>query len=328
MKPADVRKQIASGDTAPLYLIEGDDVQSRHDLAVEFASVVDEGLRAFNVESFYANEASSQGARDELATAILSAARTLPMMTPRRVLIVHEAERLLSPRKAKDEDAEPPQAPAGGRPKRSLTPMESLEEYLETPEPLTTILFVAGALDENRRLVKLVRKHAVTVDCGTVGSPAEAERWIKARIEKDGLTIDSQAANLLVEFVGSSLGSLRAAVDKLVLFAAGQPSITPRHVREVVTPQSEPGEGFALGRAIWAGNARAALRELGAQLDHGLTPWLVLGQIRAAARSLEPDDRARRGLDAVLQTDLSIKSSEGEPRYLLERLVVELCGRR
>jgi hypothetical protein len=33
-------------------------------------------------------------------------------------------------------------------------------------------------------------------------------------------------------------------------------------------------------------------------------------------------------MDAVFRTDLALKSSGGDPRVLLERLVVELCGRR
>ena len=107
VKPAEVRNKSKSGDTAPLYLLEGDDLQSRHDLAQEFASVVDEGLQAFNVQSFYANEATTAAARDQLIGDFLSAARTLPMMAPRRVLVVYEAERLLSPRKAKDDEPEP-----------------------------------------------------------------------------------------------------------------------------------------------------------------------------------------------------------------------------
>ena len=42
MKPAELRAQIAAGRTGPLYLLEGDDLQSRHDLALEFAALVDE----------------------------------------------------------------------------------------------------------------------------------------------------------------------------------------------------------------------------------------------------------------------------------------------
>ena len=129
MKPVEVRAQIKAGQTGPLYLLTGDDLQSRHDLALEFAAVVDEGLQAFNVESFYGNEAGSASARDQMMGAIVSTSRTLPMMAPRRIVIVHEAEKLLSPRKAADEDAETlPEVHTGGRKKRgSTTPAEDLE---------------------------------------------------------------------------------------------------------------------------------------------------------------------------------------------------------
>ena len=93
MKPVDIRKQIKSGDTGPLYLLEGDDPQSRHDLAMEFDALVDEGLHAFNVHHLYANEATSAGARDTLIAELLSSARTLPMMSPRRVIAVYEVRR-------------------------------------------------------------------------------------------------------------------------------------------------------------------------------------------------------------------------------------------
>ncbi len=327
MKPTEVRKQIASGDTAPLYLLEGDDLQSRHDLAMEFAGLVDEGLHAFNVQSFYANEATNAASRDQLIGDLLAAARTLPMMSPRRVLVVHEAERLLSPRKGKDDEPEAV-VESGARRKRGATPVDQFEQYLESPEPLTTLVFVAGALDSNRRLVKLVRTRAVVVACGTLDTVAEAAKWIKTRLERDRLTIEPQAVSLLLAATGLSLGRIRAEVDKLTLFAAGEPAVTVQHVREMVLPASEPGEDFALGRAIWNNNARDALREIGAQFDNGAQPVMVLGQIRAAAGRLKPDDRAKHGLDAVFRADLDIKSSAGEPRFLLERLVVELCAVR
>jgi len=325
VKPAEVRKQIAAGDTAPIYLLEGDDLQARHDLALEFAGVVDEGLQAFNVQIYYANEATSNAARDQLIGDVLSAARTLPMMAPRRVLIVHEAERLLSPRKSKDDELEPAPAESATRKKRSLTPVEELEEYLAKPEPMTTLVFVAGALDANRRLVKVARKHAVAVDCGLDA------RWIQQRLEKDGLTIDPKATALLLHALGSSGGRLRAEVEKLVLYASGEKAVTVQHVKDLVTPESEPGEDFALGKAIWAGNAREALREIGAQFDAGAQGPMVLGQIRAAVGRLRSDDRVRSGMDAVFEADLALKSSGGEPRHLLERLVIEICtpiGRR
>jgi len=54
---------------------------------------------------------------------------------------------------------------------------------------------------------------------------------------------------------------------------------------------------------------------------------MLMGQLRAAAEKL-PAARVRGAIDAVFRTDLSLKSSGGDPRTLLERLVVELCATR
>jgi hypothetical protein len=67
------------------------------------------------------------------------------------------------------------------------------------------------------------------------------------------------------------------------------------------------------------------MRELGLALDGGAMPVMVMGQLRTAAERL-PGPRIARGIDAVFRTDQALKSSGGDPRILLERLVVELCG--
>ncbi|HJU44161.1 MAG TPA: DNA polymerase III subunit delta [Vicinamibacterales bacterium] len=324
--PADVRKQIKAGKTGPLYLLEGDDLQSRHDLALEFAGLVDEGLQAFNVESFYANEASNAAARDQLIGALLSTARTLPMMAPKRVVIVHEAERLLAPRRGKDED-DPTLEETVKKGKRGITPAEELEAYVENPEPMTTLVFVAGPLDANRRIVKLLRKHADVVDCGTLRDPREAAVWITRRLEKDELTIEPKAISQLLAATGLTLGRIRPEIDKLILYAAGESTITTAHVRELVLPQEESEGTFALMDAVQNANASRALREISALIEGGVQPFVILGQLRAATIRLRPDARVKNGLEAVMRTDVAIKSSAGTPQHLLECLAVELCAR-
>lgn len=325
----EVRKQIKGGKTGPLYLLEGDDLQSRHDLGIEFANVVDEGLQAFNVQSFYANEATNAGGRDQLIGALLSNARTLPMMSPRRVIIVHEADRLLAPKRAKDEDDAPAEAEPGKKGKRApaTTPAEELEAYIEKPEPMTTLVFVSGPLDANRRVVKLLRKHADVVDCGSLENAREAAMWVTKRLEKDELQIEPKGLALLLNTTGLSLGRIRAEVEKLVLYAAGESTITAAHVKDLVIPQNEPGEVFALMDAIRDANPASALREVSALIDAGVQPPMILGQLRAATIRLRPDSRVTKGLEAVFRTDVAIKSSAGTPQYLLECLVVELCAR-
>lgn len=296
-------------------------------MAAGFAALVDEGLQAFNVGSWFGHEATTASQREAMLSAILGAARTLPMMAPRRVVVVHEAEALLTPRRAREDDA--PAAPARGKGKRTkvaTTPAEDFEAYVESPEPLTTLVLVTEGLDRTRRITKQLLAHAAVVDCGALQSEAEAARWIRARLERDELQMEPRAVAALLEGTGLRLGRIRAEVEKLVLYAAGDAVITEQHVRDLILPQVEPGEDFALGRAIWAADAAGALREVAALLDAGAVPVMLLGQIRAAAARLRPDDRARQGLDRVLAMDAAVKSSAGEPRHLLERLVVELCA--
>jgi DNA polymerase-3 subunit delta len=322
---AEIRKQIKSGKTGPLYVLEGDDLQSRHDLAIEFANVVDEGLQAFNVQSFYANDASNASGRDQLIASLLSNARTLPMMAARRVIIVHEADRLLAPKRARDEDQQELDLPKKG--KRGTTPAEELEAYVEQPEPMTTLVFVSGPLDANRRIVKLLRKHADVVDCGTLRDSREAAMWITKRLEKDELTIEPKAISLLLQTTGLTLGRIRPEIEKLVLYAAGESTITVAHVRDLVIPREESEGTFALMEAVQNANAARALREVSALIESGIQPPVILGQLRAATIRLRPDARVKSGLEAVFRTDVAIKSSSGTPQYLLECLVVELCAR-
>jgi DNA polymerase III delta subunit len=323
---AEIRKQIKSGKTAPLYLLEGDDLQSRHDLAIEFANVVDEGLHAFNVQSFYANEATNAGGREQLIGALLSNARTLPMMAPRRIIVVHEADRLLAPKRAKDDEDGEPEVPKKGK-RVVTTPAEELEAYIESPEPMTTLVFVSGPLDANRRVVKLLRKHADVVDCGSLHDAREAAVWITKRLEKDELTIETKAISLLLATTGLTLGRIRPEIEKLILYAAGESAITVAHVKDVVVPREESEGTFALMDAVQNANAPRALREVSALIDAGVQPPVILGQLRAATIRLRPDTRVKNGLEAVFRTDLAIKSSAGTPQYLLECLVVELCAR-
>jgi DNA polymerase-3 subunit delta len=301
MTPAALRQQITSGETAPLYALVGADETEKSAVAGEFAEMVDEGLRAFNFERLYGGELKVARLVDD--------ASTLPMMAPRRVIVVLEAEKLLVPkRESKAADAE----------------QEQLEEFLKTPPPHATVVFVCGPLDLRRKTVKLLLKEAQVVDCGTITTEADAERWVKARAARDGVTIDAAAVRALVARAGLDIPRLRAGLERLALYALGQPAITVDDVRQAVSAGPEAQADFGIANAIRSNDVREALRELGLALDAGAPPFFVLGQLRSAAEKL-PGPRLGAAIDAVFRTDLAVKSSGGDPRILLERLVVELC---
>ena len=80
--------------------------------------------------------------------------------------------------------------------------------------------------------------------------------------------------------------------------------------------------------AIQRGDAAEALRQLGLALESGGVPYMILGQLAWFVREKLPFVDPRRvpaAIEALFRTDLELKSSGGDPRVLLERLVVELC---
>ncbi len=313
LTPSAVRKQIASGAPDPIYLVTGDDEVEKAALAGEFAALVDEGLRAFNVERIHAGDLTTG---DKLAAGVASlvdAVRTLPMMVPRRVVTVLQAETLIMPKRESDAAA------------RAL---EELETMLGAPEPQTTVVFVAASVDRRSRMYKVFQRHATIVECGAIEDPADAERWVRTRIAAGGADIDPAAARLLVERAGLDVRRLRGEVDRLLLYALGQPRISVDDAKAVAGPAALLDD-WAMTNALEAGRSGEALRQLALILDAGAPPEKILGQlawvVRAKFPQLAPSE-VRPAIEAVFRTDQDLKRSAGEPRVLLERLVVELCA--
>jgi len=64
-------------------------------------------------------------------------------------------------------------------------------------------------------------------------------------------------------------------------------------------------------------------------LDSGAAPEQVLGQLGWLVRAKFPHVAPQSlsgAVDSVFRTDQDLKRSGGDPRVLLERLVVELCA--
>ena len=311
--PAAVRKQIKSGQVEPLYFLQGEDDVEKSALAGQFAELVDEGLRAFNVERIHAGDLTTDDKLADGVASLMAAVRTLPMMSPRRVVIVLHADRLLAPKRESE---------------TATRALDQLETLLKQPEPQTTLVFVAGAVDKRSRLYKLLVKHATLVECGLIEDRADAERWIRTRVGAAGADIDPAAARLLAERGGTDVKRLRGDVERLLLYALGQKSITIEDVRQIVGAAALQDD-WAMANAIEAGQGGEALRQLALMLEAGAPPEKILGQLGWLVRSKFPAVAPAvlpAAVEALFRTDLALKRSAGDPRVLLERLVVELCA--
>ena len=297
---AEVRKQIAAGKVAPIYVLLGSDEAEKIKLAGEFLELVEVELRAFNVDRLYGGETT--GAQ------VVDAARTMPMMVPRRVVLLLHAERLLIPKKESD---------------ASTRDLETFESYVKSPVDTCCLVVVAEAVDRRRSFIKMLLSNATVVDCS---GPADVVEWIRNEVAKDGITIDTRAARLVADRAGPDVSRLRSDVERLVLYAAGSKTITEADVKEIVAPATSQDD-WGVTNAIERGSARDALHELALMMDNGAVPYMILGQLAWFVRTKVPAPRVSSAVEAVFRTDLAIKTSAGDPRALLERLVVELCGR-
>ena len=288
----------------PLYLLVGPDDTGRMALAAEFLELVEADLRPFNVDRLYGGETS--------AAKVVDAARTLPMMVPRRVVLLVHAERLLNPKKDLKKDVE--------------ADLQFLEDYFRAPVDTCCLVLVADSIDKRRSLARQLVSKATVVECSGPGDVVEAAKWVKERVAKEGMAIDARAARLVADRIWPDVSRLRSDVERLILYAAGNKAITETDVQEIVAPATTPDD-WGVTNAIERGSARDALRELGLMMDNGTVPYLILGQLAWFVRTKVPAPRVGSAIDAVFRTDLAIKTSAGEPRALLERLVVELCSR-
>ena len=325
--PTSLRAALAKRDPAPVYLLVGDDDAEISRLTSEITALVEDDLRAFNVERLYANDKGVSPA------SIVEAARMLPMMSDRRVVVVLRGERLLKPkRRGRADDVDAGEEESAGD-------AEPLIEYLQRPEASTTLVVAAADVDRTRKLWKSgFQKHATVVECwGLKGEKdprfldlrsiaRRAEQMVRQAVSDAGQQIEPQAARLVAERAGADIVRLRGDMDRLLLYAAGKPKITLADAREVVSAESSQDD-WAVTNAIQQGNAAEALRQLGLALESGAVPYMVLGQLAWFVREKLAD--ARRipaAVDALFRTDLDLKTSGGDPRVLLERLVVELCS--
>jgi DNA polymerase III delta subunit len=257
-------------------------------------------------------------------------------------VIVLRAEKLLKPKRAgksADADSDGDDGPDSDEPEGAgdLTP---LEDYIANPSASTTLVFVAAEIDKSRRFTKKLVERALVADVvgmvrkdernRAVYDRGEAQRQAQAILRVEGRTVDPAGLSALVDAAGDDINKLRDDIGRLVLFAGTRTALTADDV-DAVTSGDGVVDDWGVVNAIGDGDAARALVEIGRRMERGDSPHAIVGQLRwwVSNRLVEgAPERAKPAIDALLRTDRALKSSGGEDRVLLERLVIELTGRR
>lgn len=329
--------ELEKNGPRPLYLIDG--VQTFVDELVQAirAAVFPPGAMGidFNLEVLYGRETSWDR--------ILDSAMTLPAFAPRRLIIVHQADALMTSRK-KGED--------GG--------LERFLGYLDAPSPTTTLVLAASKLDGKLAPVKRAKAKKVLV---SLAAPKERDMpgFVAQRARRLGVDIEPAAVRALVTAFSNDVSGVISALEQLDLYVgpgSGQP-IRVADVEAVVSTVREESI-FELVDAISSGDARGTTaglhrllvvqREAPLKLlalvarqfrllvkasaalaegqERGLAsllgvPPFVVNKLSAQARKGDPA-RFARGLVSISACDRALKGASVDDLHTFERLVSAL----
>jgi DNA polymerase III delta subunit len=327
--------QVKKGPLQEIYVITGDDEVAKDQAVAAFMAAVPEDVQAFVLERF--------SALDTDAPVVVAAARTLPFLGDRRTVIVTRAEKWLSgKRKGKSDTGEAEDRNDSDEESGGGGGIDMLEAYAESPEPMSTLVLVTADVNRTLRVVKALLKKAVLVECWGLKDEKEvrgfqvndalerAGRYVVGELKKTGLTIDRRALEPLLAHAGTDIATLRGDVERLALFCHGKGSVTLEDVQAIVSGTALMNR-WGIVNAVEKGDAKEALRQVALSLDAGEVPFMILGQIGWFIRNKMPaasPARVASAVDALFRADVAMKSSGGEPRVLLERLIVELCPAR
>jgi len=308
--PSALLKQLKSGQLDPVYLILGADEHEKDEIVDAFEAVIEEELRPFNVHRFDGLEAGTQSSKVSLGD-VLGALKTLPMIIPKRLVIVQRAEVLLQPPRENDVTA--------------VLDLKLLEKHLDDPGQTTIFVIITESLNGTWRITKKLKATSTVVQCGLLEDVSDAARWITRQAKAAGVTMEVEAVRELANRIGPDVRRLRGEFDRLLLFASGQERISAPDVKEVVG-MAVSLDDWAVTKAIEKGQTATALRELALLIDGGAVPQMLLGQLAWVVRTRLSGPRLIPAINFVFRADKALKRSTDEPRVILEKLVVQLCA--
>jgi DNA polymerase-3 subunit delta len=271
----------------------------------------------------------------------LERAQTMPMLAPRQVIIVEDAQLI---EKLGDDSRD--------------EIIKALTAYLDSPAPFSVLLIEAAALDGRQKLRKLLAEKALLVEL-TIG-PESAAALATQMAKELKIDIDRAAASLLAESLNFEPAHIHMEIDKLAAYALERGRITTADV-EVLVKAARKNTVWQLADMLAVKQRAKALEFLDNLLREGEEPVRLVGALafryrklveaRGLPRTMNGYQAARQlgmgpsdaeaairnahrvpkadllaGLVALADADSQLKSSNSNPRAFLEFLIARLTS--
>lgn len=281
------------------------------------ASLLDPGSRDFNLDILEGSEVQ--------ARKVLEFAGTLPVLAPRRVVLIRNAHEM-----KKGE-------------------MEKLVPQLSQLPETTDLILTADKADGRTVFWQTIAKVGKMREFKPLDA-REAPRWIADEAKQAGYRIDFEAAQWMAAAVGTDLNALQSTLEKLYLLRGEIKEIRLADVETCVTAVSWKSL-FELTDAVGTKNLGRALDLFRRMEEAGESPIAMLSLLarhfRILSKVKEGDSggvppfflrdyqrqagqfdarRLAEKREKIFQADWALKSLPIKSNLLFERLLMELCG--
>lgn len=324
-------KRLSQGQVDPCYFFVGDETYLIEEYTTTLLErVLDTASRAFNCDIF-------SSADTDTLTEALSLARTLPMFTPYRAVVLHGVQTL----------------------RKSDWP--ALERYLEQPSSSTAFI-CSSTVNDPKKSPPALWQQAVLVECGRLEGGKLME-WATQTLAHQGYRMAAPALQALLQEQAPDLQTLRQELTKLCTYAGDTSEISLEDV-QAVTQASRLHSIFALSDALGTRQVGAAFLLIERLLHQGEPPLVILSMMarhirllwsvkqlvqqrcdasamaktlgvpQGVCRQLATQSQAfslehlRAIYSAALEADLTFKTTNQPPQAILEALVLHVCLRK
>lgn len=233
----------------PVYFLMGEEPYFIDAIANYIEKNVLEGAeKEFNQTVLYGGETS--------ILQVISEAKSYPMMSNYRVVIIKEAQNLkgISPPPPKAGKPEHGDAAEG---KGASTPLEA---YLNNPQKSTILVFCHKykTVDMRTGFAKTLSKKAVVMKSEKMYDN-KVPAWVEQFIKRKKYSIEPRASQLLTEFLGNDLSKIAMEIEKLMINLPPNTQINEDHIQQYIGISKEYNN-FELQAALGRRDALKANR--------------------------------------------------------------------
>ena len=326
---------LKKGEFASLYCLFGEETFLADRAKEEIIhAIVPEGMRDFNLNIFDSVDCDVARVRDAL--------ETLPMMSPNRLVVLLNAEKL------KDKE------------------WEVLQPLIDSPHEGTVLVVTAVKVDKRKKQWKRLLESGVALECKR---PYENQipEWITFLAKRHSIVFGEEAAAALQQVVGSNLSDLDGEIRKISIYCGGRSGVGRKTVEASVEDVMKVASHvkmesvFDFADAVGRGDRARALLCLANLLDQGQNEIGIIALVARHVRILRSmieglreglsgarlaskagvspyfvrdySEQARlwtpgkidHTLEALFDTDRALKTSPVVSHIWLESFIVRVC---